>query len=143
MTDNMISEGIVSSEYMLEFLLGGRCECAIQNIKTGNRYLYKIQRNKQNEEMYFVKSMTGVGDIYAGFIIYKEGKATYTKGTKGNLTEEDIRIKALLYVLEHHNNLPPFVIVHHFGKCGRCGRKLTDLDSVRRGLGPECAKKML
>lgn len=137
-----VSEGIVNSEYVLDFLLSGRCECAIHNIKTGNRFLYKVQQNKENKEMYFVKSITGLGDIYAGFIIYKDGQVTYSKGAKGNLGIDDIRIQALLYVFNHHDRLPPYVIVQHFGKCGRCGRKLTDLESVRRGLGPECAKKI-
>lgn len=25
------------------------------------------------------------------------------------------------------------------GRCGRCGRRLTDPESIRRGIGPECA----
>ena len=28
--------------------------------------------------------------------------------------------------------------VHHEGKCGRCGRKLTTPESCLRGIGPEC-----
>lgn len=138
-----LTEGIVNGEYVLDFLLSGRSEFAIQNIKSGNRFLYKIQKNKQNEEMYFVKSMTGVGDIYAGFILYKDGQVAYSKGGKGNLEANDIRIQALMYVIDYHDRLPPYVLVQHFGKCGRCGRKLTDLESVRRGLGPECSKKIL
>lgn len=31
---------------------------------------------------------------------------------------------------------------HHEGKCGRCGRTLTTPESIERGLGPECAKKL-
>jgi hypothetical protein len=32
--------------------------------------------------------------------------------------------------------------VHHEGKCGRCGRKLTVPESVKSGFGPECAGKI-
>lgn len=32
--------------------------------------------------------------------------------------------------------------LHHEGKCGKCGRKLTVPSSVESGIGPECAKKM-
>ena len=37
--------------------------------------------------------------------------------------------------------LPASMAFRHMGRCGRCGRKLKDPDSVDRGLGPECAKK--
>lgn len=32
--------------------------------------------------------------------------------------------------------------LHHEGRCGRCGRKLTVPESIETGLGPECAEKM-
>jgi len=33
------------------------------------------------------------------------------------------------------------VQVWHHGRCGRCGRLLTDDASIKRGLGPVCAEK--
>jgi len=32
--------------------------------------------------------------------------------------------------------------LHHEGKCGRCGRKLTVPESIETGLGPECAGRI-
>lgn len=32
--------------------------------------------------------------------------------------------------------------LHHEGRCGRCGRKLTVPESIETGLGPECAGKI-
>ena len=34
------------------------------------------------------------------------------------------------------------VEVMHLGSCIRCGRPLTDVNSIERGLGPECAKNV-
>ena len=34
------------------------------------------------------------------------------------------------------------LIVYHVGKCGRCGKKLTDPESILTGLGPSCSKYM-
>lgn len=36
----------------------------------------------------------------------------------------------------------PYVEVRHEGRCGRCGRPLTDPDSIKRGFGPECIQKL-
>jgi len=33
------------------------------------------------------------------------------------------------------------LFAERFARCARCGRKLTAIESVRRGLGPECQKK--
>lgn len=32
---------------------------------------------------------------------------------------------------------------HKFSTCSRCGRKLTDIKSMERGLGPVCYQKYL
>jgi hypothetical protein len=32
--------------------------------------------------------------------------------------------------------------LHHEGRCGRCGRRLTVPESIETGLGPECAGKV-
>lgn len=40
-----------------------------------------------------------------------------------------------------HNLLEELEVYHH-GRCGRCGRKLTDPDSIVQGMGPECRKKL-
>ena len=37
---------------------------------------------------------------------------------------------------------PGEAVIMHAGMCGRCGRELTDPESIRRGFGPECFKKI-
>jgi hypothetical protein len=32
--------------------------------------------------------------------------------------------------------------VHHSGRCGRCGRKLTVPESIKTGFGPECGNRI-
>jgi len=32
--------------------------------------------------------------------------------------------------------------IHHEGRCGRCGRRLTVPESIETGLGPECAGRV-
>ncbi len=38
--------------------------------------------------------------------------------------------------------MPEQLEVWHEGCCGKCGRKLTDAESIARGIGPECYGKM-
>jgi len=35
--------------------------------------------------------------------------------------------------------IPPQVHLYHLGRCGKCGRPLTDPASMERGIGPYCA----
>ncbi len=38
--------------------------------------------------------------------------------------------------------LPEGYAIHHAGKCGKCGRELTDPTSMERGIGPDCWEAM-
>lgn len=136
-----MTTGIIENQYIRAFLLGGNCECIIENVESGNRYLYKIQVAKDNPNMFFIKSLTGMGDIYAGFLTVKDGEYIYAQGKKGQITDEDKRIKALLYVLSHAETLRPTILVQHVGRCSKCNRKLTNPESMNRGMGPECFSK--
>jgi len=66
------------------------------------------------------------------------GYYDYRKGENGNLTEDDIRIKGLLYVLRNAPKLPIHFIVEHFGFCGRCGEILEGTENINSGLCPLC-----
>lgn len=139
-----IFSGVVENKYIRDFLLAGKCTCSIENTKTRNKYLFEVNANKKNDKMFFIQSITGMGKIYGGYILIKEdGSLSYNQGPKGQITDDDMRIQALMYVLKNYDRLPPYVVVQHLGRCARCRRKLTDPDSIRRGLGPECAKKVL
>lgn len=82
---------------------------------------------------------------YAGVIYFdhRENKFKFGKGYRGELTAQDIRVKSLLFVLNKFYNEENDinVTIYHVGKCGMCGRKLTDPTSIATGLGPICAKE--
>lgn len=89
--------GIVDNQYLKNFLLAGKCVCSIENIKTGNRFIYEINVNKSNDKMFFVQSITGMGKIYGGYILLKDdGSILYNKGPKGQISDDDMRIQALM-----------------------------------------------
>lgn len=134
----------VANEHIISFLLGGKCECIIRNINTNNSFKFQIKSNTESSggNMYFVYTYVDGKSVYAGFIGGKKREYTYTQGKKGVLSENEIEIKALMYVLKNAHKLPDNVEVLHVGKCSRCGRKLTNPDSINIGVGPECIKKI-
>ena len=132
--------GIVAREFIWKFLLGGNCHCTIENMKSGNSFTYKIQRNKEKKNMYFVNVLSGLGEIYCGYFYVNANFIDYRKGNKGNVDENDQRIQTLIWTLTNSKKLPSYVIVQHFGKCSRCGASLIDVESLRKGFCDDCSK---
>jgi len=61
------------------------------------------------------------------------------------VSEDDPKAKGFAWVwkrLQARHPFPPSVQFWHEGRCGRCGRLLSNPDSIQRGLGPECAGLM-
>lgn len=131
----------VNNEYVRSFLLSGNCHCRIENLKTGNCFTYKIQKNKNTKNMFFVNVESGLGYIYCGYFYVNANLIDYRKGEKGKVDEKDIRIQALIYTLNKAEKLPSYVLVQHLGRCGCCGNSLLEPDSMRRGLCLECYNK--
>ena len=63
-----------------------------------------------------------------------------------NLPPPDDRIvgvaKWAIETAVYEKPLPEGYRLAHVGKCGRCGMTLTDAESIARGIGPECFKKV-
>ena len=129
---------IVDNQYAKAFLFAGNCHCSIENMKTGNRFSYTIQRDKKQNNMYYVNSITESGETYCGYFYENCGGIDYRQGKKGALGKDNIRIKALIYVLEHINYLNKNIIIEHDGRCACCGSTLEDTNSFKKGLCPMC-----
>lgn len=138
MEEKKIIKGIVDNASLRKFVLAGNSRFKIENLKSQNEYTYKIKKSKDRKNMYYVYVESGLGDIYAGYFYENVGYYDYRKGENGNLTEDDIRIKGLLYVLRNAPKLPIHFIVEHFGFCGRCGDILEDTENINAGLCPLC-----
>ena len=130
-----------------EFLLAGNCECIIRNDDSNNQFEYRISQLKNDKKsestgnkMYFVYVKMGKSYEYAGYLLLntESGNVEYYKGKKGILTPESQPIKVLGYVFKNYKRMPKCVNVLHLGKCTKCGRSLTDVESIDRGMGPYC-----
>ena len=116
-------------------------------------YTYRVDKVEQNAkypEAYFVKLLSGPDNTsdysYVGRLDQFVGFVETT--AKSKFTHESYPVKLLNRVVarvwcDDHAAYEQYGFkVHHEGKCGRCGRRLTVPESVESGIGPECAKKL-
>lgn len=113
----------------------------IKSLGTSKEYTYTITRSKFNDKWY---THINVEMEYMNFKrigTYFNGKI-YNKKVAIN-TPSAIAIAWVLRNVEQGNFklLDENVEITHTGSCLRCGRPLTDSDSIGRGLGPTCASK--
>lgn len=135
------------------FALAGKAVLTVVSKTTGKRFTYKVTRSKDRTApdgagdrpvVWFVKVLAGPdnsGDYrYIGFV--REGQFVHG-GAKAFADKAAPSVVAFEWfarrVLFADEPAADRVEVFHEGCCGRCGRRLTVPESIRSGLGPECA----
>jgi hypothetical protein len=128
-----------------EFVLAGNALVTLQSKKTGAHYTYQVNRVEGEKftggPAWFVKLLTeGSAD---------EGQWTYIGmifGTRFTTTKASERMRgapcvsAFTYFMNARDLEQ--LIVRHEGRCGRCGRTLTEPESIDSGFGPICRAAM-
>lgn len=134
------------------FILAGNSIFTVETPDQGHR-TYRVSVVEASDrwpEAYFVSLLTGPDNTsdyqYIGKLDPFTGQVSTT--AKSKLAQDSYPVRLLNRVLarvwsgdyqafEDHGYR-----LHHEGRCGRCGRKLTTPSSVTTGIGPECAKIM-
>lgn len=140
------------TENILEFILGGRADfCIVQDGKDFGqglvaqtvKYRYVVKAGKY-KGVYLVSA----GEVSNSKVMYL---GTLKKSSNNHFIFSEVSglsdagkywINGLMWVLDRVGSLPERVHVVHNGRCAVCGRVLTDAESVMRGFGPSCAKKL-
>ena len=137
-----------------EFLIAGKAIFTVVSTKTEKRYTFKVtqltDRNKKKSEQdpnapFFVSYLNGSdnGSSYAflGSIFQKQ---TYRYSKKSKAGFESVVNKTFNWLFNTliTENTENFKMIEfwHEGKCGACGRRLTDPISIETGMGPICGK---
>lgn len=131
----------------LEFVKGGRATVTLRSIKTDQHFTYRFkfprQRN-EGEDILFVTYRGGDGRwLYMANL--EHGTIKQTRKTNPYMRHHPATLAITWFFekMEQTGQLPRGVEVAHEGRCGMCGRKLTDPHSLKMGIGPECAKLRL
>lgn len=129
----------IKGEHLAKLLVAGKCRIIVESIATGNMCTFEIKKNEdwqtKQEKSFYVRSAGKIlghirGDKY---VFYPPGQP---------LTKEQEVFKWLWANSLKPDHLDRTVKLYHNGKCAHCQRPLTDPESVLRGLGPDCLKKL-
>lgn len=146
---------VIRPEYYKQFILGGNAEFVLYNSQRDTAIQYMVQQTSDEKEpnVWFIKDRTR--HILLVLTIHDKPFAITAKYHKFDLTRRkeharfDDETKKQVTVFEWfwweiivRNREFPHLEVQHIGKCGCCGRKLTDETSVDIGIGPDCRKKL-
>lgn len=123
-----------------DYLLAGQAVVTFLNTESGTRFTYKVSAHKDGEP-WFVRVRTGGGefeDTWA-FIGTIFGDSQFRMSRKSTLHSQSPSVLAFTWIWRHIDVLPTKIEVWHEGHCMKCGRSLSDPESIARGLGPVCA----
>lgn len=140
--DNTMTKNTVDSRTIWKLLNINKkvnCKFVIKSLKTGKEYTYRIVRNEYNEKWYTHVS------VETGYNNFTRLGTFFDKiVNKGKEVESPSAI-AISFVLnkmkkEEFDYLDKNVEFLHTGVCLKCGKTLTDSDSIKNGFGPTCMR---
>ena len=134
-----------------EFLTAGDAVFTVKNHASGNHYTYRIAPPKTqkdpNNPIYFVSALVGPDNTsdyaYMGLLIVQKDWENWkvVKTAKSSWGPETTIFKALVWAIKvvvEQQTIPDVYSIKHSGHCGRCGRLLTEPESIDCGIGPIC-----
>lgn len=144
----------LSNEHRTAFVLAGHAKFTVVSKRTGKRFTYRVLRANNGliegapkgslaPELWYVSALVGSDNTsdyaYLGTI---DRHHTFKLTTKSRYPWGTPCVDAFYWVWEnldgHQADQFEF---WHAGTCGRCGRDLTDPESIKCGLGPVCREK--
>lgn len=113
----------------------------VKSKKSGKDYTYKIKGYTSPTHGYSVfASYEKAYMDFQGCVIGSNGKANLFKRFANTDSEVILGARFVLDKLLKGNidNILSVSEVHHTGNCIKCNRELTDLESIKAGIGPVC-----
>jgi hypothetical protein len=133
-----IQTGKAESMISTEFLFAGRAVFTVSNNK-GEHFTFKIAKHN-DKDMFFANVMSGGADVYTYMGVCDKLTGKIFKGKNG-ISSDAKSVKVLewaIRVVKGEAKIPADYDIQHSGVCGRCGRELTDPESLATGLGSTC-----
>jgi hypothetical protein len=130
------------------FAFAGRALITLESRRTNAHHTYRIEEAKEKPGFFFVSHLiNGSADsgifAYLGVVNRKEaGGEGHFRLTKKSTAAFDAPSVVAFQFFMASKELHPQLVIHHEGKCGKCGRTLTEPESIALGIGPICRAQM-
>ena len=132
---------IIKHTNIRKFVLAGKAHITVVNTKTKSHLRFFIIRPKKDGP-WFVWAPNKKGKYgFLGTIFLHKDDFVYKLGIKhGRFTKGSIVNRSFEYLWKKilSNSLPELIVFYRDSRCGRCGQRLTNPKSIKRGFGPYC-----
>ena len=147
MTEDLIGR-LEKPEDAQRFIFAGKATLTLRSVKTGNRFTYKVSKKEEEgkDDVFFVNVLTGPDNtsdyVYLGGFFGRNREWVHDR--KERISFDAPSSTAWRWFVKQLDGLSfkEGLEVWHEGRCCRCNRLLTVPESVKYGIGPECAGKM-
>ena len=140
--------GIKTAEQLKAVITGGKGQLIVQNPNTKESHMLIFEKPEQTEEnkvtpifVRYAPEKTKKKTLYVGMINDK-GEFLMTKASRFDW--DDLPVRTARFVMKLFNEN---IDVNSCGmnlfqtlRCPVCGRRLTNPESIERGIGPKCAQ---
>jgi hypothetical protein len=127
------------------FFFGGDARFTVKSGKSGKHWTFRIRKAKDSD-VYFANLLTGSDNEKSYTYIGLTSRDKFLRlTTNSRFKEQSIPVIVFRWALDKVKNrksIPAGYQIIHEGRCCRCGRTLTDPESIRLGIGSECIKKV-
>jgi len=115
-------------------------EFTVKSLKTGKDYTFKVSRKEFNDKWYtHVKVEVEYDNFKRLGTFYPSKGKIYHKGSEIKTPAAEAAAWLLRQIHgKKYSLVKDNVEIMHTGSCLVCGKKLTDAESIDRGIGPIC-----
>lgn len=121
-------------------MLAGHAIITVTNLTTGKHFTYRIIQPHPHTP-HFVSLLTGPNNeedyTFIGTIF---DRLTFRHSIKGGISRDAVGVKGFEWLWRNLEKLPEHVRLDNAGYCFRCGKLLTDGESIQSGYGSTCRK---
>lgn len=133
----------ISPDAAADYMLAGKATFTVKSTATGIHYTFRMEK-AEDRNMWFVSLLT-LGDTYTYMGVVDGYPLSFRRTRRSNYLETSKTVRVFRWCFGNvvlQRRFPQNLEVRHEGSCGKCGRPLTRPDSIDRGIGPECAKRL-
>lgn len=135
---NENSHVLEGKDIILQYIKGGKGVVTLES-PTGKHHTYVFKRPRESgvfsNDCLFIYCLVDKHEEYVG-MMNKYG-VKLTRQSRFKQTSEQFKGAKYIYRMATSDFETPMVLYHE-GICSCCGRKLTDPESITRGIGPRC-----